>query len=292
MTAGARPPVFDVHRHLSEEVRAWQNPREKRKKFGELQKSIANLEQPESVPLSDSARHLVERFEKSYEFEFFTHQAAASSVTALAKGVAPAQPEIESEIAAESAAPFERKLDLPVFFGESAPKATDIGNATHLVLQHWDFAASAGGGKEMARQIDEMISRKLISEADAKLVDRPAIEWLLASSVGELLRANHGSLMREVPFALAQSGGKSPRSDDPMDQLMVRGRIDLLLETSKGLSIVDYKTDNVQGEHIAPRVELYRKQMELYRKSIRQIAGKEVAAIYLVFLKPRLIEEI
>jgi ATP-dependent exoDNAse (exonuclease V) beta subunit len=95
--------------------------------------------------------------------------------------------------------------------------------------------------------------------------------------------------MREVPFALAwgADGCAPPNGGDPMDLIMVRGRIDLLVPLPQGLAIVDYKTDNVGSQWIAQRAGSYRAQMGLYRQAIEQVVGQMVAAVHLVFLNAR-----
>src|SRR5208282_3512408 len=109
----------------------------------------------------------------------------------------------------------------PQFFAQvRTPKATDIGMATHRALELWDFA----GGES---QIDSMIQRKLISPGQAALVDRQALAWFLGTDLARLLRQRNNFLMREIPFALAESPGGETRAD-PLDRIMVRGRIDLL----------------------------------------------------------------
>ena len=76
-------------------------------------------------------------------------------------------------------------------------------------------------------------------------------------------------------------------SDDPQDRMMIRSRIDVLIETPDGLQIVDYKTDRVREDGIEARAEMYRPQMEMYRKAIETITGRKVTAIHMVFLSAR-----
>jgi ATP-dependent helicase/nuclease subunit A len=68
---------------------------------------------------------------------------------------------------------------------------------------------------------------------------------------------------------------------------MVRSRADALVQSPRGLEVVDYKTDRVDEHTLAARVEYYRPQMDLYRRAIKAVAGKPVAAVHLVFLHAR-----
>jgi ATP-dependent helicase/nuclease subunit A len=273
----AMTSIFETHEYPADEVITWKNPRHQRPAFSEDQRRLCRLEPLDGdPPISEAARQVIDRFETAYPFERFSGLQAAASVTSLAKS-APEEP-------AAWAAPLERKLDLPRFFAEEQnPKPTDIGNATHTVLQYFDFSVGTDG---IGQQIDDLLRRKLLSEGHARLVDRQAIAWLLESDLGQLIRASHGKLIRELPFALADDppGGKAA---DPMDQIMIRGRIDLLAPTPAGLALVDYKTDQVSGEALQWRAETYVQQMRFYARAIRTIAGQPVAAIHLAFLHAR-----
>ncbi len=95
--------------------------------------------------------------------------------------------------------------------------------------------------------------------------------------------------MREIPFGLAAGpDGSAPNpADDPMDQVMIRGRIDLLVPVDGKVSVVDYKTDHVTGPEITFRAQTYGNQMRLYRQAIEQVARQTIDSVYLVFLNPR-----
>ncbi len=192
------PNIFKIQEYPAGEVAAWKNPRHERPVFSDLQQRLARLE-PLSAepPPSSDAEQLIKRFSDRYPFESFCRVQATASVTSQAKGSA--------KESTDSTAPLPRKLDLPRFFAEEqSPKPTDIGNATHTVLQHFDFSSG-----DIEGQTASLVRRKLLSGNLANLVDREAIGWLLQSDVGKLIRANHANLMRELPFALAdESAGE------------------------------------------------------------------------------------
>jgi ATP-dependent helicase/nuclease subunit A len=279
MTSGATSPIFQICDHSAQEVRAWKNPRHHRPEFTDRQKRLIRLEPlPADPPMTDAARQLIKRFQTVYPFDPFTRVRATASVTSLAKANA------EN---VDTGSSLQRKLDLPRFFQRDAiPKATDIGNATHSLLQYFNFAADPTLS-EIELQIADLVKRQLLPSEYANLVDRDAVLWFLQSELGNMIRASHAELIREVPFALMHPAEDCPPSDDPADQIMIRGRIDLLVPTPSGLSIVDYKTDRVSGPELDQRVETYSRQMRLYADAIRTVARREIAAVYLVFLSPR-----
>ncbi len=177
------------------------------------------------------------------------------------------------------------ELSLPRCAAAAQPaSALERGSAIHRVLQHFDFAEMSS--RDAIRvQVEELARRKLITDAEAQGLDGDAIWWLLNSSVGRLLRANAGALRRELPIHFPTYD--APQLADPLDQVMVRGRIDVLIPDQAGLVLVDYKTDRVTKEQISSRAELYRPQVEAYAHAIGQIVGEPVKGTYLVFLTAR-----
>jgi ATP-dependent exoDNAse (exonuclease V) beta subunit len=122
MTLGAQSPVFQIKQYQPAVVREWQNPRNRRPEFTERQKKMAELQTLDTAPAtSQDAAQAIARFEAAYPFEPFTRCAATSSVTAQTKGSPQVLDDVDAEASANPQAPFERRLDLPVFFAQAAP---------------------------------------------------------------------------------------------------------------------------------------------------------------------------
>ena len=105
-------------------------------------------------------------------------------------------------------------------------------------------------------QIQSLVSRRIIDVTQAKLVDVKGIKWLMGSEAGDLLRRHAKFVRREIPVYIPLPPGpeaNAPRSDDPLDRIMIRGRLDVLILAPEGSIILDYKTDVVSGEQIAER---------------------------------------
>ncbi len=71
-----------------------------------------------------------------------------------------------------------------------------------------------------------------------------------------------------------------------VDDLIVRGTIDLWFEDAKGLALVDYKTDDVTREHAASRARDYELQLQVYAAALERALGKAPAQASLYFLRP------
>lgn len=244
--------------------------------------------QEESDP-SPAADAVIQRLTFRYPHQHLAQTPAAQSVTGRKEL---AEPEDLPEVI--RAAPLPRVLERPDFLVEQvAFSATERGTATHLVLQHLDFRRTCDAA-DVANQIAELVARRAISAAAAKEVDQEAIVWFATSDIGKLLRQNADRLRREIPVYFIAPSFTSPGSPvegenaASLDQVMVRGRLDLLLPLADGNVIVDYKTDAVNDEKSAKlRAEEYRPQMNLYRHAIERITGKPVKDVHLVFMRPR-----
>jgi ATP-dependent helicase/nuclease subunit A len=269
--AGAGSQVLQIIPHGAEEVAAWQTSHGKRPTLSPQQAALAGLRPIEPPPVvTDSARQVIDRLEFAYPFASFAALPAVEAVTAR---------RVEGRAKLSG-----HELARPRFLAGKVLSPADVGSATHLVLTHLDFAAD-----DVDRQIAVMVDRKLMSPEQAAAVDRDSIRWLLSSEVGALLKANATQLRREVPVHFAATAPGLPPSNDLQDRIMVRGRIDVLVPAEHGVTLIDYKTDDVSAEQASDRAKQYAEQLNQYRAAIERITGAPVQATYLVFLKPRIV---
>ena len=79
-------------------------------------------------------------------------------------------------------------------------------------------------------------------------------------------------VLREVPFAVK------------VDGTIVEGFIDMLIQTSDGFEIVDWKTDDIASAEVDRRLDQYRTQAGLYALALAEATGRAVSGITYVFL--------
>ncbi|MFN4243789.1 MAG: UvrD-helicase domain-containing protein [Tepidisphaerales bacterium] len=165
--------------------------------------------------------------------------------------------------------------------------ATDRGTATHIALEHYDFRIDPTDAAVQAH-LDELRRRHILTDLEVAAIERPAFRFLADSELGPLLRGESGALHKELPIYLA-GGPNDPdaATAQGLDRQMVRGRIDLLVETAHGPVVIDYKTDHVWGERLEQRIRLYRGQVEVYRRAVEAITGRAAAGVYLAFVHAR-----
>ena len=237
------------------------------------------LSPPPAIPAEASA--VIDSLGWEYPFAAVADVAATASVTSLVKK------NVASSGAPVPSKSLDRQLRQPVFLaGESQVDAAEIGTATHVVLEHFDFSR-IGDPHTLEKQIDQLVETRRLTRELANEVDREAIEWFLASDVGQLLGRQALQLKREVPIYYANPSG----APDVMDQQMVRGRIDLLVPRDGGWLIVDYKTDRVIGPALEERAAMYAGQLDIYCKAVRQLTGNAKVKAAVVFLYARAIRE-
>ena len=147
-------------------------------------------------------------------------------------------------------------------------RARAIGIAVHAVLQRIDLATAGDIG--------------LLSEEEALAAGEPDASVEVRGLVGRTLEhrivkeaLSAPRLMREMPFAAAG------------ETWLTEGRIDLVFESGDGLTIVDFKTDQVETEReIASRVEVYLPQAMVYALALSQVTGVSVRRVVFLFVRP------
>jgi ATP-dependent exoDNAse (exonuclease V) beta subunit len=263
--------VFEVRVHDPADVQAWRHPSQRGGAAGERLRRLANLEPldppPGPHPVADEA---IRRLTTRYAFEPFARTAAARPMAEGATG--------------RTAATLAKS---PLLTGTAPPTGDEIGSATHRVLQHLDFRRTADPAS-IAAQVNELVDRRILSAAEAARVDVDAIAWLMVSDVGSLLRDNAANLRRELPIYAAAPPPVDGASTDPADQVMLRGRIDVLLPLADRTVLIDYKTDDVAAENVRARADGYWAQVDAYAHAIQRMTGKPVD-VMLVFLRPRVV---
>ena len=96
-----------------------------------------------------------------------------------------------------------------------------------------------------------------------------------SSSVG-VQAGKAARVEREFDFMLA------------MEDVVLRGQIDLWFECSGELVIVDYKTDDISAEEAPSRARIYMLQLQLYAIAVERLMGRAPDRALLYFLRPNM----
>jgi ATP-dependent helicase/nuclease subunit A len=281
--AGLTDEIIRVTAHGVDEVAGWRTQAKRRVTLSPEQEKLARLVPLDPPPASNGAAEaLIARVTASYPHGQFATLKAAEAMSDTGAVVHTGPPTTATGAAAVAAAPLAK----PRFMLEAGSLASiDVGEAAHLVLEHLDFRRPCDAA-DVRAQLTDLVERKLIAAAQADAVDVESLVWLAQGEVGSLLREHADQLHRELPVYLAGAAAGA-NSTDPQDQVMHRGRIDVLIPLADGSIVVDYKTDRVSADDLAARAETYEAQMAGYRNAVHAITGKPVRAVLLVFLHPR-----
>lgn len=152
--------------------------------------------------------------------------------------------------------------------GSGAEDARALGTAVHAALE---WSARAGWERPADERLKALLAREGAAdglERARRLVDG----WLASPLCAEIGAA---ALRPEAPFAL------------PLAGTILRGNIDLLARSDQGPVVVDFKTDAVGGDGVAPLGERYAAQRSIYALAVARTApGAAVRAVHLFLERP------
>ncbi len=192
-----------------------------------------------------------------------------------------------------------------------------IGTATHLVISRLDLRKPTDN-KTVTQTIEKLLVDKAITNGAAENINTDSIVTFFNSELGQLIFDAGNKVMREWPFtftipacesgtvaATKQSEVDGPStslhsiaathrdiSNEKRDTIIVQGIIDLMIQTPKGLVIVDFKTDKISAAQADKRAEFYRRQLELYGRAASAILKTKTFAKWLYFLTPGITVEV
>lgn len=125
--------------------------------------------------------------------------------------------------------------------------------------------------------IDELVRKNIISEEEAKAIDKEKILEYTKSNLW-LELSNAKEIHKEQPFYINIKASSIYRTAGEDEEILVQGVMDLyFINENDELILVDYKTDYVDNEQ--KLVEKYKKQLELYKVALEQACSRKVEKI-------------
>ncbi len=173
-----------------------------------------------------------------------------------------------------------KTLPRPAFMSEKGLTATERGTAFHEYLHYCDFKKAAA---DPLAELDRLLEEKFITEEQADAIDVGMIGKFFESELGKnILTAD--ATHKEWQFGISLKASEIEAFDTDSDEdVYLQGAIDLYFEKAGELYIVDYKTDRVKT--VGELSERYSTQLDIYKKALELITGKEVRACYLYSLR-------
>lgn len=244
---------------------------------GEFRDRPARRGEPSAAEVPEGVSFDASLLEFVYPYQRETLLPAKLTATQL-KGRA-----LDEEIAEDAPrTPYLRPLTRPRFRQEShGLTAAEAGTAAHLVLQYLDFS-----DPDVAGQVETLRGRRLLSDEQAAAVNVLPLERFLRSPLADEIRRGE-NVLREYRFTLLMDAREVDPKTSGGDEILLQGVVDCCFETAEGVTVVDFKTDRVEGtEALRERAEHYRPQLEAYSRALERVLEKPVCRRVLYFLHP------
>lgn len=165
-------------------------------------------------------------------------------------------------------------VKMPKFLaGESEFSSAEKGTIMHFVMQHLDFKSSLDS-ENIEMQIERMIFNELLTDEEAKVVDREKIALFFESDIGiRMLKSEN--IFKEVPFVYRKHANKIIEGLESKEDIYIQGIVDCYFEEDEDIILVDYKTDYVVDD-VDGLVDRYREQLTMYKEAIELITQRKV----------------
>ena len=226
-----------------------------------LQKAETKKQQRQLPDFSKIGKRINER----YKYESAVNTPAKFTATAL--GVAAGEAGDEATLGGAL------YMGLPLFMKKNRPLTPkERGDVYHKVMENLDlFAANAES------ELERMQEDGTITEDEGGAVDAAELQSFLDSDIAR--RAKKSPYV-EREFRIFTTVNRTDLPDPDNDDLsFVQGIADMFFEEDGGIVLVDYKTNrNTTPEKLA---EEYRGQLEIYKKALSEMLGKDVKECWL-----------
>jgi CRISPR/Cas system-associated exonuclease Cas4 (RecB family) len=187
-------------------------------------------------------------------------------------------------------------LDPPALSGGQDANATVTALAKFAKCPREYYLAHYLGyeGRRRAKREDSELESDLAADEFGSQVHAMLAGTFIQSPSREALRLVE--VFRAGP--LGQRAARAKRVEREFDFLMavedlvIRGQIDLWFEEGGELVIVDYKTDSVTAVEAHQRASDYDLQLKLYAQAVERMTGRAPDRAYLHFLRPNVVIEI
>lgn len=162
---------------------------------------------------------------------------------------------------------FEKILSKPSFASEENTAPVARGTAHHKFLQYCNFEQAR---VNLDSELDRLLNDGKLTEEQIELIDRKTLGEFLTTKLVDRIIASP-LVMREKRFTARLKPSvvfdeyKNIKTDATV---IIQGAVDLAFIEDGELVIVDYKTDRVKN--ITKLVDLYTKQLELYKSAMEQ----------------------
>lgn len=166
---------------------------------------------------------------------------------------------------------------------QSTTNATDVGTIVHKIMRYGAFKEKSSP-ETILKHISDLVDKHIISLPESEIIPRNIIEGISAFTCSDLYKTILASnwVIKEAPFYTTLDSSLLKMSEN--HNVLTRCIIDLAFENDTGITIVDYKTDNLSKDDIESKIQHHKKQLDIYSKCLSETYNKPVIKRVLVFL--------
>ena len=237
-------------------------------------------------------------YDYDYPFRDASSTTAYQSVSEIKKAFNdPLETELENAHLLASTNRYLQPIETkPDFLFETKFTGAEIGTATHLLLQYYDYNQK-GEPKQLELEIKDLIKQDKLNPEIVPSINQQQINWFVHSDFAKPFWQNPAQLKREVEFSSLLSASTLFNDfSDPNAKILIHGTIDGYFVEDDGIILFDYKTDHIDQHNldlaIANIKQKYTGQLRLYERALNSFAEKPVKHKYLILLDAEKIVEI
>ena len=140
----------------------------------------------------------------------------------------------------------------------------------YYLSRYLGFETGRQSASDFGKQVHALLAGAIVESPDPEAAS--LARAFRNSALGR--RADRAVVEREFDFLME------------VENLVLRGQIDLWFEDRGGTVLVDYKTDRVDAAGAPARAEQYGQQLRLYALAIERLNGRAPQEAYVYFLRP------
>lgn len=236
----------------------------------------AEAEQPDALDAQT-----LERLAQSLAFTYAYLQAVQTPSKMTATQLKGRFKDQESAEYAQEQKPAARTWRAPSF-ADQPIQGKAYGNVLHAVMQYIRFEA-CGSEDGVRQEVKRLESEGFISPEQAEAVDCGQIAAFFATPMGQKLRGG-AHVLREFKFSILDDGARyAPGMQG--EKVLLQGVVDCALLEEDGITVIDFKTDNVTDQTVQAAAERYQNQVRIYADALAKIHRKNVKDKLLYFFR-------
>ena len=156
------------------------------------------------------------------------------------------------------------------------------GTATHLALQYLRYE-NCGSTEEVKTELLRLVENGFLTQEQADMVNCEKIARFFTTGIGTKLHRGTPCL-REFKFSILDDGSHYGEGLEG-EQVLLQGVVDCALLEEDGITVIDFKTDNITEQTLPQTVDRYRPQVQTYGEALSRTYEMPIKAQYLYFFR-------